>query len=67
LLEDYWLDEDGKHQPKIEEKKSPTKLAEKVIDTSKFSKGMWTDKEHELFLEALLIHGKHWDLIQIHI
>ena len=23
LLEDYWLDEDGKHQPKIEEKESP--------------------------------------------
>jgi hypothetical protein len=29
--------------------------------------GRWTDAEHELFLEALLIFGKDWDLVKRHI
>ena len=33
----------------------------------KYNVGRWTDREHELFLEALLIYGKDWDLIESHI
>ena len=34
---------------------------------SKYNYGRWTDEEHGLFLEALLIYGKDWDKIEEHI
>jgi SHAQKYF class myb-like DNA-binding protein len=33
----------------------------------KIKVGRWSDEEHASFLEALLIHGKDWDLIEAHI
>mgnify|MGYP000609405828 CR=1 FL=1 len=33
----------------------------------KIKVGRWSDEEHTSFLEALLIHGKDWDLIEEHI
>jgi len=34
---------------------------------SKLNTGLWTEKEHELFLEALLKYGKIWEKVEEHI
>ncbi len=39
----------------------------KPIVKEDFKSGKWTPLEHELFLEALTIHGKDWELIEKHI
>ena len=48
--------------PKLEESQFGPDAKKKNYKT-----GRWTDEEHQLFLEALLIHGKDWDLIESHI
>lgn len=37
------------------------------MEKRNYKTGRWTESEHELFLEALLIYGKDWDLIESHI
>ena len=42
-------------------------LIEKPEKEQKFNQGRWSDEEHGLFLEALLIFGKDWPKIVNHI
>jgi len=32
-----------------------------------YKTGRWTEDEHKLFLEALMIYGKDWDKIEAHV
>lgn len=40
---------------------------EKRRRSAQFNTGRWTPEEHDLFLEALRIDGKDWDLIEQHV
>ena len=40
---------------------------EKKRRSAQFNTGRWTTEEHDLFLEALRIDGKDWDLIEQHV
>ena len=37
------------------------------MNSEKYMKGRWTNNEHDLFLEALVIFGKDWDKIEHHV
>lgn len=67
------LDENGFYVNKQEYRERLESNASMVVQspvkspTKKMNFGRWSDEEHALFLEALLVHGKDWDLIESHI
>jgi SHAQKYF class myb-like DNA-binding protein len=48
--------------PPVEMNSMPVEYQKKNLKT-----GRWTDEEHELFMEALLIYGKDWDQIELRV
>ena len=51
----------------MSKKRKPWGAGGKNPDKDKYNLGRWTDEEHRLFLEALRIYGKDWDLMEKHI
>lgn len=41
--------------------------SEPIVEQPKYNVGRWDSEEHDLFLEALRIHGKNWDDIATHV